>query len=107
MNVQILAKRALSLPIDGADVQVRAGGQHTLGSAVRARRRRLGLRQSELADLAEVSARFVHALETDKATVQLDKVLDVLTALGLHLELRRGASAVITADSVETPLGSP
>jgi len=39
--------------------------------------------------------------------VQLDKVLDVLTALGLHLELRRGASAVITADSVETPLGSP
>ncbi len=57
----------------------------TLGGAVRARRRRLGLRQEELADLAGCSERFVHTLETGKQTVRLDKVLDVLAVLGLDL----------------------
>lgn len=56
-----------------------------LGAAVRARRRRLGLRQEELADLAGCSERFVHTLETGKPTVRLDKVLAVLTVLGLDL----------------------
>lgn len=56
------------------------------------RRRELGLRQDELADLAECSTRFVHALEAGKQTVQLDKLVDVLQVLGLHLELRRGAA---------------
>jgi HTH-type transcriptional regulator / antitoxin HipB len=62
----------------------------TFAEAVRARRRHLGLRQDELADLAGVSERFVYALETGKPTVQLDKVMAVLSALGLHLELRPG-----------------
>jgi y4mF family transcriptional regulator len=61
-------------------------------SAVRLRRRALGLRQGELADLAGVSERFVYALESGKQTVQLDKVLSVLSTLGLHLELHRGGA---------------
>jgi y4mF family transcriptional regulator len=61
--------------------------------AVRLRRRQLGLGQGELADLAGVSERFVFALERGKPSVQLDKVVAVLSALGLHLELRRGSSA--------------
>ncbi|HSY14838.1 MAG TPA: type II toxin-antitoxin system Y4mF family antitoxin [Jatrophihabitantaceae bacterium] len=61
------------------------------GAAMRTRRRGLGLRQDELADLAGVSERFVYALENGKPSVQLDKVLSVLAALGLHLELHRGA----------------
>jgi y4mF family transcriptional regulator len=68
-----------------------AGEDGTLGAAVRSRRTQLKLRQDELADLAGVSERFVHALEAGKRTAQWDKVLDVLTALGLHLELHRGA----------------
>jgi y4mF family transcriptional regulator len=60
-------------------------------SALRTRRVALGLRQDELADLAGVSERFVYALEAGKATARLDKVLPVLAALGLHLELLRGA----------------
>jgi y4mF family transcriptional regulator len=64
-------------------------------AAVRARRRQLQLRQGEVADLAGVSERFVYALEHGKESVQLDKVLAVLAALGLHLELRRGGSAEI------------
>jgi y4mF family transcriptional regulator len=55
----------------------------------------LRLRQDELADLAGVSERFVHSLENGKQTVQLDKVIAVLSVLGLHLELRRGRGAGI------------
>lgn len=61
-----------------------------LGSAVRTRRRALGLRQRDLADLAACSDRFVHMLEHGKPTVQLAKVLDVLEVLGLGLLLRPG-----------------
>lgn len=64
----------------------------SFGAAVRSRRRSLRLRQGELADLAGVSERFVYALENGKRSVQLDKVLAVLSTLGLHLELHRGAS---------------
>lgn len=71
------------------------GTLDTLAAAVRARRRRLGLRQGDLADLAGVSERFIHALEKGKQSVQLDKVVAVLTALGLHLELHRGGVAEI------------
>lgn len=67
----------------------------TLASQVRARRAYLRLRQEELADLAGVSERFVYALENGKTTVQLDKVLAVLNALGLHLEIHRGADGEI------------
>lgn len=66
-----------------------------LPAEVRARRLQLRLRQNELADLAGVSERFVYALENGKRTVQLDKVLAVLNALGLHLEIRRGADIEI------------
>jgi HTH-type transcriptional regulator/antitoxin HipB len=63
----------------------------SLAAEVRARRAQLKLRQEELADLAGVSERFVYALENGKPTVQLDKVVAVLNALGLHLEVHRGA----------------
>ena len=64
--------------------------------AVRLRRRQLGLGQAELADLAGVSERFVYAMEHGKPSVQLNKVIAVLSALGLHLELHRGSSSSIT-----------
>lgn len=67
----------------------------SLVEVVRARRRQLGLRQDELADLADVSERFVYALEHGKTTVQLDKVLAVLAALGLHLDVQRGTDGGI------------
>lgn len=52
---------------------------------VRERRRALRLTQDDLADLAGCSPRFVRALEAGKATVRLDKLVDVLTVLGLQL----------------------
>ncbi len=66
-----------------------------LAGEVRARRAQLHLRQEELADLAGVSERFVYALENGKKTVQLDKTLAVLNALGMHLEIHRGADREI------------
>ncbi len=59
-----------------------------LGSTIRERRRELGLRQAELAELAGVSTRFVGELEHGKQTAQLDKFQAVVNALGLVMELR-------------------
>ena len=67
----------------------------TLASTVRSRRRQLSLDQADLADLAGVSERFVYALENGKRSVQLDKLLAVLAALGLHLEVHRGADTEV------------
>ena len=57
----------------------------SLGVSIKDRRRALGLRQEQLADLAGCSTRFVHAVEHDKPSLHLDKVRDVLEALGLSL----------------------
>lgn len=60
-----------------------------VGESVRARRRELGLRQDEVADLAGVSERFVREVEHDKPGVRLDKLQDLLASLGLRLDLVR------------------
>ncbi len=77
-----------------------------LAAVVHGRRERLGLRQVELAELAGCSARFILALETGKPTARLDKVLDVLSALGLHLELLNGvATGIAVGGDVRAELG--
>jgi len=68
---------------------------NAFAAAVRSRRRKLRLHQDELAELAGVSERFVYSLENGKQSVQLDKVIAVLSALGLHLELKRGGAAEV------------
>ena len=69
----------------------------SLAAQVRARRKTLGLRQEELADLAGCSERFVYSLEQGKSTVQLAKTLDVLRVLGFDLEVVPGHGTVVTA----------
>ncbi len=69
----------------------RAREPATWGKDLRSRRLELRLRQDELAALAGVSTRFVHALEQSKPTVRLDKVLAVLRQLGLDLVLEPGS----------------
>lgn len=56
-----------------------------LGDALRARRRDLDLTQQDAADLAGVSERFVRLAESGKPSVRLDKLVDLLDALGLEL----------------------
>jgi len=59
----------------------------SIGSTVRSRRKALGLTQTDLADLAGCSERFVRFVEAGKATVRVDKLLAVLDALGLELSV--------------------
>ncbi|MGK2877566.1 MAG: type II toxin-antitoxin system Y4mF family antitoxin [Solirubrobacterales bacterium] len=59
-----------------------------LGNQIRARRKQLGLTLRDVADLAGVAVTFVHQLEHGKPTVRLSKVIDVLTVLGLKIELK-------------------
>ena len=61
---------------------------------MRERREKLGLRQSELADLSGCSQRFIHTVEHGKSSLRLDKVLDVLEVLGLDLLLAPGRGRV-------------
>lgn len=65
-----------------------------LAEAVRARREELGLRQAEVADLAGCSQRFLHTVEHGKASLRLDKVLDVLAVLGLGLHVGPGRGEI-------------
>lgn len=61
-----------------------------LGSLIRRRRTDLGLNQTELADVAGTSLRFVSELERGKQTAQLGGVLRVLAALGVRLDASSG-----------------
>lgn len=60
---------------------------NALSREIRERRKSLALTQADLADLAGCSPRFVRDLEVGKPGVRLDKVLAVLEALGLELQL--------------------
>jgi HTH-type transcriptional regulator / antitoxin HipB len=55
---------------------------------VRARRRELGMTQSQLAESARVSRRWLSGLEAGKPTAEFGLILKVLHALGLVLDAR-------------------
>lgn len=59
----------------------------SLADAVKARRKALGLTQADLARLAQNGNRFIVDLEKGKPTLQIDKVLAVVSLLGLELRL--------------------
>ena len=56
-----------------------------LGVLVRETRKAQGISQEQLAGVANTGVRFVSDLENGKPTVQLDKTIKVLEALGLGL----------------------
>ena len=58
-----------------------------IGAAIRKKRREDGLTLADAAALCGVGYRFLSDLENGKATVQMGKVLQVLTALGLDLHI--------------------
>ncbi|HEY3327362.1 MAG TPA: helix-turn-helix transcriptional regulator, partial [Novimethylophilus sp.] len=59
-----------------------------LADAVKIRRKALGLTQADLADLARTGNRFIVDLEKGKPTLQIDKVLAVVSLLGLDLHIK-------------------
>jgi y4mF family transcriptional regulator len=65
-----------------------------IGQIVRDARKSMGLRQEALAAAAGVGVRFLVELERGKPSVRLDKMLAVLDALGLELEVKPRGGAV-------------
>lgn len=65
-----------------------------LSARIREERKSQGLSQTELAHLAGVSLNFVSQLESEKSTVRIDKVLQVLSVLGLELQIRYGKAGI-------------
>ena len=57
-----------------------------LGSFVRAQRKERRLTQLEVAELADVSDRFLRELEHGKPTAEIGKVIEVLAVLGYDLQ---------------------
>jgi HTH-type transcriptional regulator / antitoxin HipB len=78
--------------LEGSEIAVRSSAE--LGAVVRAQRRRLALKQLDIAGLGNTGNRFIVDLENGKPTVQLQKVLDIMDLLGLELVVRskRGRS---------------
>ena len=72
-----------------------------LAKLTRTRRRELGLTQLELAELAGCGPAFLYALERGKPTLRLDKVLDVLSVLGLRIRLEAGKGGLTLDEALE------
>ncbi|MEA2108132.1 MAG: helix-turn-helix transcriptional regulator [Pseudomonadota bacterium] len=58
-----------------------------LGAAIHARRRQLKVTQKDLAMTCGTGLRFIIDLEKGKPTCQIGKILQVLHALGLKLQI--------------------
>jgi y4mF family transcriptional regulator len=80
---------------------MRIDSPQSLGRAVRAARKQLGLTQSELAMTAGTSLRFIVEVEKGKPTCQIGKVLTVVATLGMALDLSP------PADLTVEPSGQP
>lgn len=61
----------------------------SLGKAIRARRRELGYTQAFLANYAGVSTSFLSELENGKETIQIGKMMEVISLLGMDICMRR------------------
>lgn len=81
------------LPIGNtADTETPIRSSVELGAVIRDQRKRLALKQLDLAGLGNTGNRFIVDLENGKPTVQLQKVLDLMDLLGLEVVVRTKAS---------------
>ena len=91
-----MSSAAQDLPIGNQSRQeatVRSSAE--LGAVIRERRKRLALKQLDIAGLGNTGNRFIVDLENGKPTVQLQKVLDVMDLLGLEVVVRPKAARVL------------
>lgn len=56
-----------------------------IGQLVRDERKAQGISQEDLAGVANTGVRFISDLENGKPTIQINKLLNVLSALGLGM----------------------
>jgi HTH-type transcriptional regulator / antitoxin HipB len=77
--------------------QMRIRSMADVAAAVRGRRLDRGLSQSELAEMAGVSRKWISELEAGKPTVETVLVIRILEALELHIELSQDSEAAETS----------
>ncbi|MCB1650302.1 MAG: helix-turn-helix transcriptional regulator [Pseudomonadales bacterium] len=58
---------------------------HTIGKLIRETRQGLGMRQDELASVANISIRALSNIENGKHTAHIGLVLNTLAALGIEM----------------------
>jgi y4mF family transcriptional regulator len=71
---------------------IRIRSSAALGTVMCEQRKRLALKQLDLAGLGNTGNRFIVDVENGKPTVQLQKVLDLMDLLGLEVVVRTKAS---------------
>jgi len=71
-----------------------------LAQAVKARRIQLGLTQEALSLRASTSLVFIYNIERGKPTLRFDKLLGVLTVLGLQLRVEVGNEGILDGTRV-------
>lgn len=71
-----------------------------LGSAIRTRRRQLKVTQADLAMTSGTGLRFIVDIERGKPTCHIGKILQVIQALGLKIQI---ASPDVRIDRGEKP----
>ena len=100
------------LPAGGPDAFAAGSGiwgmpnsPEQLGELVAARRHELGLTQASLADDARVTRRFVHDVESGRATIYLRRLFATLDVLGYRMILqpRDEAPVAVQAEPVLPP----
>ena len=91
-----MAPKAGNLPIGNrTDAGTVIRSSVDLGAVVREQRKRLALKQLDIAGLGNTGNRFIVDLENGKPTLQLQKALDVMDLLGLELVIRPKAAPVL------------
>ena len=66
---------------------IRIMTQQEIGNAVKERRKKLGINQQTLADLASVAVNTVVAIERGEGNPQLSTLLTILDTLGLQADI--------------------
>ncbi len=79
----------MSLQVKPSQVGVKVRSAQDLGTFVQTIRASQKMTQADISGLANTGNRFITELENGKDTVQLKKVLDVLSALGLEMTISK------------------
>ena len=79
----------MSLQVKPSQVGVKVRSAQDLGTFVQTIRASQKMTQADISGLANTGNRFITERENGKATVQLKKVLDVLSALGLEMTISK------------------
>lgn len=85
----MMKRKNIHLEENHLTVAIKIKSTQDLGQLVREHRLAQKMTQADILGLANTGNRFIVELENGKPTVQFQKVLDVLDALGLELAIQK------------------